>query len=62
MTGVQTLCSSDLEEIPAEDGKYVEFYLQVRRAIESDEQMPVSAKDAIEVARLIDIAREISLR
>ena len=49
-------------EIPAEDGKYVEYYLQVRRAIENDEAMPVSAKDALEVARLIDIAREISLR
>lgn len=54
--------NQNFEEIPAEDGKYVEFYLQVRRAIESGEQMPVSAKDAIEVARLIDIAREISLR
>ena len=49
-------------EIPAEDGKYVDYYLQVRRAIENDEAMPVSTKDALEVARLIDIAREISLR
>ena len=57
-----TGANQNFEEVPAEDGKYVEFYLQVRRAIESDEQMPVSAKDAIEVARLIDIAREISLR
>ena len=50
------------EEVPAENGNYAEFYLQVRRAIENDEAMPVPAKDAIEVARLIDIAREISLR
>ena len=48
--------------MPAENGNYAEFYLQVRRAIENDEAMPVPAKDAIEVARLIDIAREISLR
>lgn len=54
--------NSTFEEIPAEDGNYVEFYLQVRRALESDAPMPVPAKDAIEVARLIDIAREISLR
>ena len=50
------------EEVEAENGNYVDFYLQVRRAIESDGPMPVSAKDALEVARLIDIAREISLR
>lgn len=49
-------------EIPAEDGNYVDFYLQVRRAISEDSPMPISAKDALEVARLIDIAREISLR
>ncbi|MEY2798097.1 MAG: hypothetical protein RIS22_363 [Actinomycetota bacterium] len=54
--------NSSFEEIPAENGNYVDFYLQVRRAIESDAQMPVSPKDALEVARLIDIAREISLR
>ena len=49
-------------EIPAEDGNYVDFYLQVREAIIKDAPMPIPAKDAIEVARLIDIAREISLR
>lgn len=49
-------------DIPAEDGKYVDFYLQVRRAISEDAPMPIPAKDALEVARLIDIAREISLR
>lgn len=50
------------EELPAEDGNYVEFYQKVRVAIESDGPMPVPAKDALEVARLLDIAREISLR
>ena len=50
------------EEVPAENGSYVDFYLQVRRAIENDEAMPIPLKDALEVARLIDIAREISLR
>lgn len=50
------------EELIGEDGRYVDFYLQVNRAIREDAAMPVSAKDAIEVARLIDIAREISLR
>lgn len=54
--------NNSYEELPAEDGKYVDFYLQVRRAIEGDDPMPIPAKDAIEVARLIDIAREISLR
>lgn len=50
------------QEIPAENGSYVDFYLQVRRAIEEGAPMPILPKDAIEVARLIDIAREISLR
>lgn len=54
--------NSSFEEIPAENGSYVDFYLQVRRALESDAPMPVPNKDALEVARLIDIAREISLR
>jgi predicted dehydrogenase len=54
--------NSSYEELPAEDGKYVEFYLQVRAALEGKAAMPVSNKDALEVARLIDIAREISLR
>lgn len=50
------------EEVPAEDGKYVDFYLQVRRALEGADTMPIPPKDALDVARLIDIAREISLR
>lgn len=54
--------NASFEEIPAENGSYVDFYLQVRRALINDEPMPIPAKDALEVARLIDIAREISLR
>ena len=54
--------NESFEVVPAENGNYVEFYLQVRNALTSDAPMPVSHKDALEVARLIDIAREISLR
>ena len=54
--------NTEFEELPGENGSYVDFYLQVHRAITEDAPMPVSAKDALEVARLIDIAREISLR
>jgi len=54
--------NQNFEIIPSENGNYVDFYLQVRSALTSDAPMPVSNKDALEVARLIDIAREISLR
>lgn len=54
--------NDSFEIIPSENGNYVDFYLQVRSALTSDAPMPVSNKDALEVARLIDIAREISLR
>lgn len=54
--------NESFEIVPAENGSYVEFYLQVKKALTSDAPMPVSHKDALEVARLIDIAREISLR
>jgi predicted dehydrogenase len=54
--------NSAFEVLPGENGNYVEFYLQVRRAITEGAPMPVANKDALEVARLIDIAREISLR
>ena len=54
--------NSSFEVLPGENGNYVEFYLQVKRAITENGPMPVANKDALEVARLIDIAREISLR
>jgi predicted dehydrogenase len=54
--------NSNFETIPSENGSYVDYYLQVRQAITDGSPMPVANKDALEVARLIDIAREISLR
>jgi predicted dehydrogenase len=54
--------NGSFETIPSENGSYVDFYLQVRQALTTDAPMPIPNKDALEVARLIDIAREISLR
>lgn len=54
--------NNSFEEVTSENGNYCEFYIQVRNAIVNNAEMPIPAKDALEVARLIDIAREISLR
>jgi monoamine oxidase len=45
-----------------EAGNYPAFYNQVAAAIKGQGDMPVPVADAMEVARLIDVAREMSVR
>ena len=50
------------EEIETVPGNYGHFYLAVRDALEGKGAWPISADQIIEVASLIDKAREISVR
>jgi len=50
------------EEIETVPGNYGHFYLAVRGALEGKDAWPISADQIIEVASLIDKAREISVR
>ena len=52
----------DVEELEVEAGNYPAFYNQVAEAIKGNGDMPVPVADAMEVARLIDVAREMSIR
>ena len=49
----------EYESIP---GDYVQFYLQVKKALISGAPMPVSTDDALYIAKIIDQAREMSVR
>ncbi len=51
--------SVSYEAVP---GDYTPFYLQVAEAIRGNGEMPVSIQDALDVAKIIDKAREISIR
>jgi predicted dehydrogenase len=51
-----------IESFPSLPGNYSEFYRKVSQAITSGADMPVSTSQAIEVARIIEQAREISTR
>jgi len=61
-TPAQIYRGDEIAEYPAEPGDYTEFYLQVAQAIRGEGGMPVSIDDALEVARLVDEAREKSIR
>ena len=50
---------TEYESVP---GDYVQFYLQVKAALETGSAMPVSTDDALYVAKIIDQARSISAR
>jgi predicted dehydrogenase len=50
------------EEIETVPGNYGHFYLAVRDALEGKGAWPITADQIIEVASLIDKAREISVR
>lgn len=52
---------SDSFSYPGLPGNYVEFYNQVRSALELGGELPISAEFAIEVAALIDQARRIDI-
>ena len=52
----------DVKELEIEAGNYPAFYNQVAEAIRGNGDMPVPVADAMEVARLIDVAREMSIR
>jgi predicted dehydrogenase len=52
----------DVKELEIEAGNYPSFYNQVAEAIKGNGDMPVPVADAMEVARLIDVAREMSIR
>ena len=50
---------TEYESVP---GDYVQFYLQVKSALETGTAMPVSTDDALYIARTIDQARANSVR
>ena len=50
---------TEYESVP---GDYVQFYMQVKDALTSGSPMPVSTDDALYIAKIIDKAREISVR
>lgn len=50
---------TEYESVP---GDYVQFYLQVKQALETKSAMPVSTDDALYIARIIDQARKESTR
>lgn len=52
----------EITEYDSVPGNYVEFYLQVKAALETGSAMPVSTGDALFVATIIDHARAISTR
>jgi predicted dehydrogenase len=52
----------DITEYESVPGDYVQFYLQVKTALETGSAMPVSTDDALYVAKIIDQARSISTR
>lgn len=51
-----------IESFHALPGNYADFYSQVQRALTGEDDWPVSTTLAIEVAKIIDDAREISIR
>jgi predicted dehydrogenase len=53
---------TEVSDYPSVPGNYTEFYLAVASAIRGDGVMPVSIQDALDVALIIDQAREISIR
>ena len=52
----------DVTEYESVPGDYVQFYLQVKAALETGSAMPVSTDDALYIARTIDQARASSVR
>lgn len=50
------------EEIQGEPGNYGHFYVAVKGALEGKNPMPVRAEEILEVATIIDKARELSVR
>jgi predicted dehydrogenase len=50
------------EEIQTVPGNYGHFYLEVRSALEGNGDWPISTQKILEVASIIDKAREISVR
>ena len=52
----------EVSDYPAVAGNYTQFYTEVYASINGEGVMPVSIKDALEVALIIDQAREISIR
>ena len=53
---------SDSFTYPSEPGSYPTFYAKVRESLEIGAELPVSRDFALNVARIIDKAREISIR
>lgn len=51
----------DSFNLPGHPGNYVSFYIKVRDALTSGGPMPVSPEFAIEVARILDRAREMDI-
>lgn len=52
----------DVTEYESVPGDYVQFYLQIKSALETGSAMPVSTDDALYIARTIDQARANSVR
>jgi predicted dehydrogenase len=53
---------AEVSDYPAVPGNYTEFYLAVASAIRGNGVMPVSIQDALDVALILEQAREMSIR
>jgi len=53
---------TDFTEIVSENGNYCEYYLAVKAALGGNSPWPVPVEDSLAVARILDEAREISIR
>ena len=61
-TTAQIHRGEEILDYSAVPGDYTQFYLQVAEAIRGNGVMPVSIQDALDVAFIVDQAREISIR
>lgn len=52
----------EVSDYPGVAGNYTTFYIEVAKAINGEGVMPVSIQEALDVALIIDQAREISIR
>lgn len=61
-TSAQIHRGEEIFDYSAVPGDYTQFYIQVAEAIRGNGVMPVSIQDALDVAFIVDQAREISIR
>lgn len=62
ITAAKIYRGEEVIDYPAEPGNYASFYKEVAAAITGDGAWPVSADEALSVARILDQARALSIR